>query len=70
MKVSEVRFVTIGQGRAVHAANVFTYPKGEEVLGAKCDQTGFANFSSGRKVRPVVAEKVTCKSCLRITKEA
>ena len=62
--------VTIGQGRAVHLAHIFTFSDGEERLGAKCDKTGFARSQRGRRVRPVVgADAATCKACLRAAGE-
>lgn len=62
-----VEFVAIGQGNAVHAAHVYRFHNSEvERLGAKCDRTGFANAGYGRKVHAVKAEKVTCRSCLKI----
>ena len=65
-----VEFVSIGQGRAVHAAFVYRHFEGGDYLGARCDKTGFANLTYGRKVRVVASPKihpvsVTCKSCLK-----
>lgn len=62
----DVEFVSIGQGNAVHAPHVYVPYHGPERLGAKCDRTGFASAGYGRKVRAVKAEKVTCRSCLKI----
>lgn len=65
--LNTVKYVTIGQGRSVHVAHVFTYSgSGNQQLAAKCDQSGFANITSGRKVRAVDADAATCKRCIKI----
>lgn len=60
------KFVTIGQGRAIHVAFTFTFSDGQTRLGAKCDQTGFARAGGGRRVRVAhEATAATCKACVR-----
>lgn len=72
VKFADIEFVTIGQGKSVHAAYVYVSSGGTEYLGARCDRTGWAGIAAGRVVRPAVqyphrpALEVTCKSCRKI----
>lgn len=65
MTAAAAQFVTIGQGRSIHAARYYTSQDGTQILAAACDRTGFARRERGRKVRPAQASAVTCKACLR-----